>query len=94
MNKAEMIDHLAAKADLTKTQAKTAIDELFAVLENDLKKEGRASVAGFGTFTVTSRAARTGRNPQTGEALKIKASKSVRFKPSPTLKESVKKFKG
>ncbi len=94
MNKAELIDHLAAKADITKTQAKTAMDEVFAVLGNDLKKEGRASVAGFGTFTVTSRAARTGRNPQTGATLKIKASKSVRFKPSPTLKEAVKKFKG
>jgi DNA-binding protein HU-beta len=94
MNKAELIDHLAAKVDITKVQAKNAMDILFATLEADLKKDGRASVAGFGTFTVTARAARTGRNPKTGEALKIKASKSVRFKPAPTLKEAVKKFKG
>lgn len=94
MNKAEMIDHVAGKVGISKTQAKTAIDEIFGALEIDLKKTGRAAVAGFGTFTVKSRAARTGRNPQTGEALKIKASKSVGFKASPGLKESVKKFKG
>ena len=89
-----MIDHVAGKVGISKTQAKTAIDEIFGALEIDLKKTGRAAVAGFGTFTVKSRAARTGRNPQTGEALKIKASKSVGFKASPGLKESVKKFKG
>lgn len=94
MNKAEMIEHIAGKADISKTQARTAIDEIFGALETDLKKTGRAAVAGFGTFSVKSRAARTGRNPQTGEALKIKASKSVGFKASPGLKESVKKFKG
>ena len=94
MNKAEMIDHVADKSGISKVQAKTAIDEIFGALENDLKKTGRAAVAGFGTFSVKSRAARTGRNPQTGEALKIKASKSVGFKASPGLKESVKKFKG
>lgn len=94
VNKAEMIDHVAGKVGISKNQAKTAIDEIFGALEADLKKTGRAAVAGFGTFSVKSRAARTGRNPQTGEALKIKASKSVGFKASPGLKESVKKFKG
>lgn len=94
LNKAEMIEHVANKTGISKTQAKAAIEEIFGALETDLKKTGRASIAGFGTFSVKARAARTGRNPQTGEALKIKASKSVGFKASPGLKESVKKFKG
>lgn len=93
MSKAEVIASLAEEHGLTKVKAQEIYDGIFAKIGQDLKKGGRASIAGFGTFAVSKRAARTGRNPQTGEALKIKAVNSVRFKPAPGLKETVQKFK-
>lgn len=93
MSKADVIATLAEEHGITKVKALEIYDGIFAQIGQDLKKEGRASIAGFGTFAVSKRAARTGRNPQTGETLKIKAANSVRFKPAPTLKEAVQKFK-
>jgi DNA-binding protein HU-beta len=88
MNKATLIDRIAKDAGITKTSAATAIDSLVAGITGALKKHQRVTLVGFGTFGVSKRKARTGRNPQTGESIKIKAKKSVRFKPGKQL-ESV-----
>lgn len=93
MNKSEIIDKVAADNDITKVKAKEVVEQVFGFIGADLKKEGRFSFPDLGTFTVGQRAARTGRNPATGEAIKIKASKTVRFKPAPALKEMVAKVK-
>lgn len=93
LNKSEMIDQLAADHDLTKVKAKEIVEQVFGFVSTDLKKEGRFSFPDLGTFTVSQRAARTGRNPATGEAIKIKASKNVRFKAAPALKTLVAKVK-
>jgi len=93
MNKSEIIDQIAADHELTKVKAKQIVEQLFGVVGSDLKKTGRFSFPELGTFTVSQRAARTGRNPATGEAIKIKASKNVRFKAAPALKELVAKVK-
>ncbi|MFM2153215.1 MAG: hypothetical protein RL199_1650 [Pseudomonadota bacterium] len=89
MTKAELIDSVTSKADgaLTKKAAAELVDGLFATLAKTIKKEGRFSYPGFGTWTVRARKARTGRNPQTGAAIKIKASKTVGFKPAKDLKD-------
>jgi DNA-binding protein HU-beta len=86
MTKAELIDKIADDADISKKAAGDALDSAFGWISKTLKKEKRFSVPGFGTFKVTKRKARKGRNPQTGEVIKIKASKSVNFKPAPKLK--------
>jgi DNA-binding protein HU-beta len=93
MKKSEMIDHIAATHELTKVEASRVLDTVIGIIHTDLKKEGRCSIPNLGTFTVSKRAARTGRNPATGEALKIKASKVTRFKPAPALKEVAAKAK-
>ncbi|WP_334187458.1 HU family DNA-binding protein [Noviherbaspirillum sp.] len=93
MNKAEIIEKVATDQDLTKVQAKAIVEQVFGFVGADLKKEGRFSFPDLGTFTVTERAARKGRNPATGEAIKIKASKNVRFKAAPSLKALVAKVK-
>ena len=93
MNKTEIINQIAGDYDLSKVKAKQIVEQVFDVIGNDLKKEGRFAFPNLGTFTVTERAARKGRNPATGEAIKIKASKTVRFKAAPALKEKVAKFK-
>lgn len=88
MNKAELID-LVQKNLGGETSKRAATDALEAVLESlakGIKKDGNVQLIGFGTFKVAKRAARTGRNPKTGEAMKIKASKTVRFVPSSSLK--------
>lgn len=89
--KADIIDKIASDADLTKKQAGEAFDSVFDTITRMLKKGDRVSVPGFGSFSVTKRAARMGRNPATGEAIKIKASKSVRFKSGTGLKGAVNK---
>lgn len=91
--KNEMIDAIAQKNDLTKVKARQIVEQVMGFVGTDLKKEGRFSFPDLGTFTVSQRAARSGRNPATGETIKIKASKSVRFKPAPALKEMVAKVK-
>ena len=75
--------------DLSKRAAGDIIDATFGVIAKAIKKEKRFAYPSFGTFTVRSRKARKGRNPQTGEEIKIKASKTVGFKPAPTLKNSL-----
>jgi DNA-binding protein HU-beta len=85
MNKATLIDKLAKDAGITKTAAATAIDSLVEGVTSALKKNQRVTLVGFGTFSVSKRRARAGRNPQTGETIRIKAKKSVRFKPGKQL---------
>lgn len=93
MKKSEMIEKIATDHDLSKAVAGRLLETFTDMLINTLKKEGRISLSGFGTFNVTSRAARRGRNPATGESIKIKATKNVRFKAAPSVKEAVAKFK-
>ncbi|PEW14337.1 DNA-binding protein [Priestia megaterium] len=90
MKKAELIDAVVTKTELTKQDSKKAIDALFETISNTLAKEEKIQVVGFGTFEVLNRAERTGRNPQTGEEMTIPASKVPAFKPGKELKEAVK----
>ena len=80
MNKAELIDKLAKDAGITKTQANDVLDSFTNAVTTSLKKGDRVTLVGFGTFSVSQRSARNGRNPQTGEVIKIKARKVARFK--------------
>jgi DNA-binding protein HU-beta len=80
MNKAELIDAIASKAGMTKADAKKALDAFIKATTASLKKGGRVALVGFGSFSVSARKARTGRNPQTGKEIKIPAKKVVRFK--------------
>ncbi|MFD6442973.1 HU family DNA-binding protein [Peribacillus simplex] len=90
MNKTDLVNTVATQAELTKGDAKKAVDALFETISNTLAKEERIQLVGFGTFEVRDRAARTGRNPQTGEEIQIAASKVPAFKPGKELKEAVK----
>jgi DNA-binding protein HU-beta len=90
MTKAELLDRvlIAAKdADVNKKQVTAVVDGLFTVLKKGIKKDHRFIYPGFGTWTMKKRKARKGRNPQTGEDIKIKASKTVTFKPAPVFKD-------
>ncbi|MCM5527988.1 MAG: HU family DNA-binding protein [Chitinophagaceae bacterium] len=89
MNKAELIEKLAADADLSKKEAAAVLDSFTDTVTKALKKGDKVTLVGFGTFSVSKRAARTGRNPQTGETLKIKAKKVARFKPGKELSEKI-----
>jgi DNA-binding protein HU-beta len=80
MNKAELIAKLADDAGVTKTQANAALDSFIEAVTKTLKGGGKVTLVGFGTFSVSKRAARNGRNPQTGAVIKIKAKKVARFK--------------
>lgn len=80
MNKAELIAHLAGETGITKTQANAALDSFVGAVTKTLKKGDKVTMVGFGTFSVSKRAARIGRNPQTGAAIKIKAKKVAKFK--------------
>jgi len=90
MNKAQLIDAMAAEAKMTKADAKKAIDAFMVVSANALKKGDRIGLVGFGSFTVAKRAARKGRNPQTGKEIKIAAKKVVKFKAGADLTKKVK----
>ena len=90
MNKAELIDAIAADASITKADAKRALDAFVGETTKALKKGDRVALVGFGSFSVAKRAARTGRNPQTGKEIKIAAKKVVKFKPGSELVGSVK----
>jgi DNA-binding protein HU-beta len=90
MKKAELIDTVATKSELTKQDTKKAVDALFETISNTLANEEKIQLIGFGTFEVRERAARTGRNPQTGEEMTIPASKVPAFKPGKELKEALK----
>ncbi len=89
MNKTELVDAMASKSGLTKADAKKALDAFTEVTGNALKKGDKITLIGFGTFSVTKRDARTGRNPRTGETLKIKAKKIAKFKPGAELAKKV-----
>ena len=80
MNKAELIDHIAETAGISKTQANAAMDAFTGGIVSALQGGDRVTLVGFGTFSVSDRAARTGRNPQTGEVIKIKARRVPKFK--------------
>jgi DNA-binding protein HU-beta len=80
MNKAELIAKIADDAGITKTQANTSLDSFVEAVTKTLKGGGKVTLVGFGTFSVSKRAARNGRNPQTGAVIKIKAKKVAKFK--------------
>ncbi|NLO51274.1 MAG: HU family DNA-binding protein [Bacteroidales bacterium] len=89
MNKAELIDAMANDANITKAEAKRALDAFIKNTGEALAKGDRVALVGFGSFSVATRAARIGRNPQTAKELKIAAKKVVKFKPGTDLTESV-----
>ncbi len=89
MNKAELIDAIAESVDLSKASASRALDSVIDNITNSLKKGDTVTLVGFGTFSVRNRAARTGRNPRTGETINIKASKVPGFKAGKALKDAV-----
>lgn len=89
MNKAELIDAMAADAGISKADAKKAVDAFTTVTGSALKKGDRISLVGFGSFSVSNRAARTGRNPQTGKEIKIAAKNVVKFKAGSELAKKV-----
>ena len=89
VNKTELIDHIATKADISKAAAGRSLDAMIAAVKATLKKGGTVTLVGFGTFAVGKRAARTGRNPRTGEAIKIKAAKVPKFRPGKGLKDAL-----
>jgi DNA-binding protein HU-beta len=91
MNKATIIDMIAKDAGITKTAAADAVDSLVNGITKALKKNQRVTLVGFGTWSVSKRKARTGRNPQTGETIKIKAKKAVRFKAGKQLEKALNK---
>jgi DNA-binding protein HU-beta len=90
VNKSELIEHIAKQADISKAAANRALDALIGGVTSTLKKSGSVSIVGFGTFAVNKRAARTGRNPRTGAAIKIKAAKVPKFRPGKALKDAIK----
>ncbi len=87
MNKSELIDHIARQADISKAAAGRALEALIGGVKATLKKNNSVSLVGFGTFSVSKRAARTGRNPRTGAAIKIKSAKVPKFRPGKALKD-------
>ena len=91
MTKQEFIDVVAKNAgnDLSKAAVRQIVDATFAEMVKVIKKEKRFAVPGFGTFSVRARKAKTGRNPKTGESIKIKASKTIGFKPAPSVKDAL-----
>lgn len=89
MNKTEIIDSIARSADISKAAAGRALDATVAAIKTALKKGGMVTLVGFGTFYVGKRAARTGRNPRTGAAIKIKAAKVPKFRAGKALKDAV-----
>lgn len=89
MNKSELVAAMAAKAGLTKKDAEAALKSFIDAITEELVKGEKVQVVGFGTFDVTERAAREGRNPQTGDKMQIPASKAPRFRAGKALKDSI-----
>lgn len=89
MNKSELIDHIAHEADISKAAAGRALDATFQAITDSLKQSDPVSLIGFGTFLVRDRAARTGRNPQTGATIQIAAARTPAFKPGRALKDAL-----
>lgn len=90
MNKTELISAIAEKAELSKKDAEKALIAFTNIVTDTLVNRNKVAITGFGTFEVVERAARTGRNPQTGETIEIGASKSPKFKAGKTLKDAIK----
>jgi len=91
MNKQDLVSNVAETADISKTKAAAAVDAVIGAIKASLKKGDDVRLVGFGTFSVANRAATTGRNPRTGEPIKIPASKQPKFKAGKELKEAVNK---
>ena len=89
MNKGDLINRVVESANLTKTQATEAVNTILEAIGDSLKEGDKVAVVGFGTFSVSNRPARTGRNPQTGETITIAAKNVVKFKPGKELAASV-----
>lgn len=89
MTKAELIEAMAAKSGLTKADSSRALEAFMSTVAETLKKGGKITLTGFGTFGTSKRAARNGRNPRTGEVVKIAARNSVSFKAGSKLKETI-----
>lgn len=89
MNKSELIEVIAASADMSKAAASRALDATISAVQQSLKKGGMVTLVGFGTFYVGKRAARSGRNPQTGATIKIKAAKVPKFRAGKALKDAI-----
>ena len=89
MTKQELVEKMAAKSGLTKADSERALNAFQEVVSEELSKGGKVTMTGFGTFATSKRAAREGRNPQTGAKMKIKASKAPRFKAGKALKDAV-----
>ncbi len=89
MNKSELVEAIAKSADISKASAEKALDGAIAAIRGSLKKGQNVTLVGFGTFRVGKRAARTGRNPRTGEAIKIKAARVPKFSAGKALKDAV-----
>jgi len=89
MNKAQLIDAIAEKAGLTKADSKKALDAFIASTTDALKNGDRVALIGFGSFSVSTRSARTGRNPQSGAPIEIAAKKVVKFKPGAELEDAI-----
>jgi DNA-binding protein HU-beta len=90
MNKAQLIDAMAAKADISKADAKKALDAFIEATGEALSNGDKVALVGFGSFSVSERSARTGRNPQTGKEIQIPAKKVVKFKAGSELSDKVK----
>ena len=89
MNKSELIERMASDADISKAAAERALESFTTSVQSTLKKGGTVALVGFGSWSVTKRAARTGRNPKTGESIKIKARKAPKFTPGKAFKEAL-----
>ena len=89
MTKTDLISGMAKETGLTKADSERALNAFLAIAKATIKKDGRFPLAGFGTFVVVNRKARTGRNPRTGQPIQIKASKAVRFRPGKELIQSI-----
>jgi DNA-binding protein HU-beta len=89
VNKTELIEHIAKHADISKAAATRALEATISAVKSSLKKGNAVSLVGFGTFDVAKRLARTGRNPRTGAAIKIKAARVPKFRPGKALKDAV-----
>lgn len=89
MNKSDLVNAVAAQADLTKDKADAAVSAILEQITNALSRDEGVALVGFGSFSQSHRAARTGRNPQTGAAIEISASNGVSFKPGKALKDAV-----
>ena len=93
MNKTELVEVVSSKAEITKAEALRVVNAVFDGINEGMKADGKVVLPGFGTFEVRSRTARVGRNPRTGEQIKIKASKVPAFKPGKGMKDNIAKKK-